>query len=237
MSRQGEDENLNEVVDAVEEETLTDVEELCRVCESSVEDDPRKILKTAKNLPAAFSKLYDIDINTEDSSMQTYLHRKCFFKIDRAYQKSRKNVAVPDLPNIKKFVTRMRKCTGCNQYNTGHNRGSCPAVTSSKSSRKKEKQLMELTKRENGNTRCKEWFEYTKKFCEDNQEDVQDLLAFNLRRVLLGGGDRSKAGLLDRIMKNEKTSLDPFSLKTPFARQDVSRRSTSLKMILSFQTA
>ena len=36
------DENSNEVVSA---------DNLCRVCASSVDDDPRKILKTSKNLP------------------------------------------------------------------------------------------------------------------------------------------------------------------------------------------
>ena len=213
-----EDENLNEVVDA---------KDMCRVCESSIDTDSRKMMKTSKSLPAAFSKLYGIDIKAEDSSMPTYLHQKCYMKIDRAYQKSKKNVAVPDLPKIKKFVTRMRKCTGCNQYNTGHNRGSCPEVSSSNSRRKKKKPLMELSKRENGNVRCKEWFEYTEKFCEDKHEDLQDLLAFNLRRVLIVGGDRLKADLFDRLMKNEKTSLDPFSPRTTFARQIVSRRSNN----------
>ena len=40
------DENSNEVVSA---------DNLFRVCASSVDDDHRKILKTSKNLPAAFS--------------------------------------------------------------------------------------------------------------------------------------------------------------------------------------
>ena len=190
-----------------------------------MDDDPRKILKTSKNLPAAFSKLYGLDVTAEPAFMPTYLHKNCCQQIDRAYKKSTKNVGY-DLPNIKRFVTKLRKCKGCNKYNTGHTSESCPHP-SAKSRRKKRKLLMELTKRENGNVRVKEWFDYTEKLCEDNHEDLTDLLAFTLRRVLFRCGDRVKADNFDRLMKDEKTYLDPYSPRTSLSRQVVSRRSNN----------
>ena len=110
-----------------------------------MDGDSRKILKTAKNLPAAFSKLCGLDVKSEEAFMPTYLHSSCSQQVDRAYQ-SKKN-AVDDLPKIKRLVTRLRKCKG-NKYKTGHNRESCPQP-SAKFRRKKKKLLMELTIREN----------------------------------------------------------------------------------------
>ena len=66
------DENSNEVVSA---------DNMCRVCASSLDGDSRKIQKTSKNLPEAFSKLYDLD-EAEEAFMPTYLHRRCYQQVD-----------------------------------------------------------------------------------------------------------------------------------------------------------
>ena len=73
--------------------------------------------------------------------------------------------------------------------------------------------------------RCKEWLEYTEQFCIDNNEDFVDVLAFHLRRELNKRGERVKATNFERIMKNEKTYLDPYSPRSTWSRQVSSRRS------------
>ena len=91
---------------------------------------------------------------------------------------------------------------------------------------------MELVKRDQGNVRSKSWYEFTEKFCKDNGEDIEDLLSFNLRRVMLQRGKKAKADTLEKLLTDKQTSLDPLSPGRlgpgKFAPKEVS---TSTKMI------
>ena len=57
-----------------------------------------------------------------------------------------------------------------------------------------------------GNKRISKWYEYSKKWCTYNG----DLLAFNLCRTLFERGDHEKARLLEKLMQDKKTGLEPF---------------------------
>ena len=224
----GAEEGSDNWVDVDEDENCNVVasdENLCRFCGENIGQPTNKdkpVEKTEKILPLAFSKLYNIDVLAEDESIPKLLHRNCFKKVERAYKKSTTKSPKEAPPKIKQFVSRLRKCTGCNQYNTGHNRTSCPEISSNN---RQKKRLMEMINRVKASGRCKEWLEYTEESCKDNNEDLVDVLAFHLRRELNKRGERVKATNFERIMKNEKTYLDPYSPRSTWSRQISSRRS------------
>ena len=110
--------------------------------------EKRPVLKFSKPLYAVFSKLYGIDVTSEEEFLMSSLHRGCSQKIERAYKKVVKNSPGVSIPQLKEFMSRrQRKCTGCNKYNTCHNSSSCPDGASSEA-REKRKNLMDLSKRE-----------------------------------------------------------------------------------------
>ena len=86
---------------------------------------------------------------------------------------------------------------------------------------------MDLKDRDQGNSRSKEWLDFTKDFCERKGEDIVDLLAFNLRRTLLEQGEKNKAESLEKVLRGERTLCDPFSPRTTWARSVVSGRSSN----------
>ena len=63
------------------------------------------------------------------------------------------------------------------RYDMGHSRASCPEVSSGRAVRSERRQLIDLVNREEGNAQSREWFEYTKEFCEASGEDLEDLFA------------------------------------------------------------
>ena len=100
-----EDENSNQL-DAVS---------LCRVCGDNLVGEKKPALKFSKPLPAAFSKLYGIDVTSEEDFLPSSLHRGCSQKIERAYKKVVKNSPGVSIPQLKDFMSRrQRKCTECN---------------------------------------------------------------------------------------------------------------------------
>ena len=96
--------------------------------------------------------------------------RSCFQALQRNLKKADKK-SPGLLPVLARFVKVNRKCTGCKQYNTGHNRAGCPKLSKNTTKKKKRVKLMELKDRDQGNKRCEEWLEYTKEFCDKKGDD------------------------------------------------------------------
>ena len=199
---------------------------LCRVCGKSLVNEKRNLSKSEKHLPRAFNNIYGIDVLKEDDFYPKLVHSKCSQALQKCLKKFDKNSPGLYKPNIVTFVKENRLCTGCNKYNTGHNRAGCPELLE-KTTRKKRQKLMELKNRDQGNKRCQQWFEMTKSFCEKNGEEMEDLLGFNLRRILLGKGEKKKAEILENAMKGATTGFEAFSPRTTFARGVVAGRSTN----------
>jgi hypothetical protein len=225
-----EDTIMDEDIDVENNDENTDIvssQQLCKVCGKNLGN--RIIPKDDRFLPEMFLDFYQIDVQSEPDFLPKNLHRYCFQSLERKFKKFCKNKKekVPDgIPLLPAFVQKgQQKCTGCNKYNTGHNRASCNEVSSQKSVRKKRRQLMDLANRDQGNARSKDWLAYTEKFCKDNGEDLKDLLAFNLRRCLYREGLVTKAENLDKIMRGQTTNFDPLSHRTSWSRTICSNRS------------
>ena len=107
------EEQANEEIHEQEEFLMNENENasLCRLCTGTLLKG-RAVAKTSKFLPAAFSSLYGIYVVPEDDSNPGSIHWECSLQVDRAYQKYMKHS--PDsslnLPEIKKSVTRRRRC-------------------------------------------------------------------------------------------------------------------------------
>ena len=218
-----EEENLDD--NSVGMQEVVGSQSICRVCGKNLGE--RTVLKTEKRTKRAFLKLYDIDIDSDPEYFPHLLHRSCSQLLERLLKRDdlRKKIIPEDLPRVPVFIQRASKCTGCNQYGTGHNRSTCPKLSAEKSGRRKTKLLMDLNDRRQGNSRTKDWYDDTKKFCTDKGEDLKDLLAFTLRRVLYQEGLVEKAKNLEKVMKDESTSFDPLSPRSTWSRQVVSNRS------------
>ena len=76
-------EGVQEDGGAIEYENSNQVDavNLCRVCGYNMGGEARPALKFSKPLPAAFSKLYGIDVTSEEDCLPLSLHRGCFLKI------------------------------------------------------------------------------------------------------------------------------------------------------------
>ena len=215
----GEDEDLNSNKELVGDQNM------CRLCGNSLDKDKRKMSKCENHLPRAFNKLYGIDVTEEQDFLPRFVHDNCSKKLQRCVQKIDKKKPVT-APQLARFTKANRKCTGCNEFNTGHNRAGCPTLNK-KVPRKKRQRLLDLKNRDQGNTRCKEWYEMTQKFCQENGEELEDLLGFNLRRVLLNNGDKRKADILEKALRGATTGFEAFSPRTSLGRSVVSGRSAN----------
>ena len=164
-------------IDSEEEEDddiIVGSQNLCRVCGKSLEGEERNVKVGDNTLNRAFSKLYQIDVCMEPDYIPKNVHYKCFWALKQNLTKFDKKSPVAP-PALAKFVKDKRKCSGCNQYNTGHNRSSCPVLAEKKLRQKKVK-LMDLKRREQGNARCQEWMTFTEEFCQKSGEEEIDLL-------------------------------------------------------------
>ena len=211
-----EDHNSNSV--------LVGDQSLCRVCGKSIVGDKRTMEKSKKHLPRAFKNLYSIDVMKEAVFFPNLVHQKCSRALERTLKKFDKHSPGLSTPVLVSFVKGVTKCTGCNRVNPGHDRASCPSQPQ-KATRKKRQNLMDLKNRDQGNKRCKEWYDYTKDYCDKNGETPADMLAFTLRRILIGQGEKTKAELLENVLRGSKTGFEAFSPKTTFARTVISGRS------------
>lgn len=208
---------------------VKDYSSLCRFCGKVLGDN--KVGKKDKSLPSALSKLYGVDVHSEPDYFPQYVHRSCFQSLERSHKKVRQNSPANIIPITQMFSESGQRCSGCSKFDTGHNLSTCPEV-SERSKTRKRKKLMELVKRDQGNVRSKSWYEFTEKFCKDNGEDIEDLLSFNLRRVMLQRGKKAKADTLeklltDKLLTDKQTSLDPLSPRTTWSRQVCSQRSVN----------
>ena len=201
-------------------------QDLCRLCGQTLVSDKRNVSKSEKFLPRAFKNIYDIDVLAEADYYPKLVHKKCSLAIQRSLQKFDSHSPGFTKPALARFVKGLRKCTGCNKTNPGHNRATCPGLLD-KSFRNKKVKLLDLKNRDQGNKRSQEWYEYTQTFCKVNGEDLQDLLGFTLRRVLLEHRDKKKADILEKTLKGSKTGFEAFSPRSTLGRIIVSDTSTN----------
>ena len=150
---------------------------------------------------------FSVNVESLPSYVPKHMHDKCRVKLNRRAQTFKMSIRskgwdkhcetwVPEkLPSFPKPVSMRRKCGYCKVVpDPVHNSLTCPLRLQQSGRRgATKKPLMSLTNRTQGKQRIRELVDMFDNFCEVNNEDKKDVLAFEYRRALYNDGKPKSA--------------------------------------------